>query len=374
MIRYILLFVCILFILFLLYHKPCNYISDSFSDNHTIYQIINKEQLQKIFPDTQFNLWVSHYILIHYHGHKYLYKEFDNPGFCINDCYISFWFKSIDPYVLSKRKYDKYYFIISVWDGSYVETPMNDDTNEIQFVHSTSIDDFQIQKRSSPSVLPILHNKKYFGCFCKHVNDPVAILILDPLFIESNAYYVEKKHIDLYHETVTWKQKKNKIVYRGSIRNGSPYNFFNYHDMKNGHRQFLYENREKWKHVLDYESNYLSITDMCGFKYILDIDGWTNAWGLVWKLYSGSVVMKQDSIWKQWYYDDLKPFVHYIPIRNDFSDLEEKYQWCINHPDECRLIINNATRFVTDRLNISTATKHMQQHVWSQYFEKFSSF
>lgn len=357
---YIILFLSILLVL-LYCHKRYYRMSELFLND---IQEIDKHRLQTFFPDAQFNLWVCHYVFIHYHGRKYLYKDYDNTGFSINNLYVPFWFKYIDPYILSKRNYEKYYFIFSVWDGSYVETPMNGTV--IEFMHSTSINEFQEKKRLRPSLLPILHNKKYFGCFSKHIHDPIAIAILDPLFIETHAYEKEKRLIDSHY--LPWHEKKNKIVFRGSIKNGSPYNFIHYENMIEGHRRFLYKNRDKFKKILDYEDNYLSITEMCKFKYILDIDGWTNAWGLVWKLYSGSVVMKNDSVWKQWYYDSLKPFVHYVPILNDLSDLQEKYQWCIDHPDECEIIIKNAIRFVKDRLNMDSATKDMQDIVWSQYF------
>ncbi|HID78131.1 MAG TPA: hypothetical protein EYP56_19325 [Planctomycetaceae bacterium] len=40
-----------------------------------------------------------------------------------------------------------------------------------------------------------------------------------------------------------------------------------------------------------------------------------------------------------------QPWLHYVPIRDDFSDLDEKVEWCDNHRDECRRIGEQAKAF-----------------------------
>jgi hypothetical protein len=60
------------------------------------------------------------------------------------------------------------------------------------------------------------------------------------------------------------------------------------------------------------------------FRYQIDIDGNSNAWqGLFMKLLSGSVVLKIGSPhrFRQWYYDRLQPWVNYVPVATDLSDL-----------------------------------------------------
>jgi len=36
--------------------------------------------------------------------------------------------------------------------------------------------------------------------------------------------------------------------------------------------------------------------------------------------------------------DQLEPWVHYIPLAQDFSDLEEKTRWCLVNLDKCEAI------------------------------------
>ena len=83
--------------------------------------------------------------------------------------------------------------------------------------------------------------------------------------------------------------------------------------------------------------------DMINYKYILDIDGNASTWdATAWKLNSGSVIFKTDSNWEQWFYKEYKPWVHYVPVADDFSDIQERYKWCEANPKKCVEMIRNA--------------------------------
>ncbi len=70
----------------------------------------------------------------------------------------------------------------------------------------------------------------------------------------------------------------------------------------------------------------------------IDIDGNVNSWGLLWKLLSGSCILRVQSTRQQWYHQRLHPWVHLVPIQADLSDLNEQLEWCINHSKECAAI------------------------------------
>ncbi len=59
-------------------------------------------------------------------------------------------------------------------------------------------------------------------------------------------------------------------------------------------------------------------TDFLKYRYLVDIDGNSNSWSLLLKLLMGSCVLKTATELRQWYYADLRPWVHYIPIRPTF--------------------------------------------------------
>jgi len=56
------------------------------------------------------------------------------------------------------------------------------------------------------------------------------------------------------------------------------------------------------------------------YRGVIDIDGHVNAWGLVHRLQSGSVVMRVESDQINAYILKLRPNVHYVPLAADLSD------------------------------------------------------
>ena len=77
------------------------------------------------------------------------------------------------------------------------------------------------------------------------------------------------------------------------------------------------------------------------FKYQIDIDGNSNSWsGLFQKLLSGGPVLKVASPYGycQWYYDRLRPWVNFVSVCSDMSDLVDKIGWLREHDDAaCRV-------------------------------------
>ncbi|MEY3032546.1 MAG: hypothetical protein RLZZ622_1021, partial [Planctomycetota bacterium] len=47
---------------------------------------------------------------------------------------------------------------------------------------------------------------------------------------------------------------------------------------------------------------------------------------------------------RQWYYDRLVPWVHYVPVAADLSDFAERLDWCRRHPRQCREIAGGGQR------------------------------
>jgi len=101
---------------------------------------------------------------------------------------------------------------------------------------------------------------------------------------------------------------------------------------------------EKNEYVL---GDYKNLEQQLESKFLISIEGNDVASNLKWMLLSNSVVLMPKPTICSWYMEDtLKPFIHYVPLNDDFSDLEEKYNWCLSNPDECIFISNNATEYI----------------------------
>lgn len=84
------------------------------------------------------------------------------------------------------------------------------------------------------------------------------------------------------------------------------------------------------------------------FKYVLSVEGDGPCENLPWLLRSNSVVLMAAPTMSSWFLEErLRPFVHYVPLSSDFSDLEEMLEWCKTHDSDCEQISRNATHFMS---------------------------
>lgn len=86
-------------------------------------------------------------------------------------------------------------------------------------------------------------------------------------------------------------------------------------------------------------------------KYLPYVDGvMCAAPALQWRLLSGSLTFKPDSEEIQWFYRALKPYIHYVPVKSDLSDLIEKIEWAKEHDGECKQIASQALKFAEENI------------------------
>jgi serine/threonine protein kinase len=115
--------------------------------------------------------------------------------------------------------------------------------------------------------------------------------------------------------------------------------------------------------------NFLSPKQQSGYKYIVHVDGHVSAFRLSLELSMGSVILLVESQWKIWYRDFLLPFgdtydeklAHYIPVKEDLSDLIEKIQWCRDNDEKCEQIAKNALHFFRKYLQKDGVLQYMQK-------------
>ena len=96
------------------------------------------------------------------------------------------------------------------------------------------------------------------------------------------------------------------------------------------------------------------------YKYLASIDG-NSATGtrVPWIMLSSSVLAKQTSSKIEWFYPALKPYVHYVPIQEDLTDILEQIEWMRSHNKEVLKISQNARNFVKNNL----MPEHIDQQI-----------
>jgi hypothetical protein len=95
---------------------------------------------------------------------------------------------------------------------------------------------------------------------------------------------------------------------------------------------------------------FMAFAEQAHYKYILHIAGHVSAFRLSMELATRSVVLKVKSEWKVWYESDLVEYVHYVPIKEDLSDLLDQIEWCRLNDGKCKQISINARSFYDQRL------------------------
>jgi hypothetical protein len=114
----------------------------------------------------------------------------------------------------------------------------------------------------------------------------------------------------------------------------------------------------------------LSMREQLQSKFLLSLEGNDVATGLKWMLYSNSAVVMPRPTCETWACEgELIAFKHYIPVKDDLSDIEEVFDWCLTHLDAAEEIARNGRRYIEDFLDGSLETEILR-HVISSYLEK----
>ena len=88
--------------------------------------------------------------------------------------------------------------------------------------------------------------------------------------------------------------------------------------------------------------------ELAKFKYHIDFGGgggttWT---GTTDKLKMAGLLFHHETVAKDYIHDDMLPWVHYVPVKEDLSDLMEKLDWAESHQAEAKEISENASRLM----------------------------
>jgi len=81
------------------------------------------------------------------------------------------------------------------------------------------------------------------------------------------------------------------------------------------------------------------------YSILIDIEGNGYSGRLKHLLWSHRPLLIVDRPHKEFFFETLKEWIHYIPVKNDLSDLIEKTKWCLDNYDKGLIISENAFQF-----------------------------
>ncbi|SKB97101.1 Glycosyl transferase family 90 [Soonwooa buanensis] len=151
------------------------------------------------------------------------------------------------------------------------------------------------------------------------------------------------RHFVSVNDSKSFDSKTNKLIGRAAVHQQHRIDFFNQY-FENPLCDLGQVNKsggdQKWLKPK------ISIDEHLKNKFVLSLEGNDVATNLKWIMCSNSLAVTPKLKMETWYMEGtLIPNEHYVQIADNYSDLEERLQYYIDHPNEAKLIIENAKEF-----------------------------
>ena len=152
------------------------------------------------------------------------------------------------------------------------------------------------------------------------------------------------RHFTFLKDKRSFESKDNKAIFRGAVYQPCRIDFMEKYfgsdwvDCADTGNKPL---KPEWRQPQ------ITLYDHLIYKFILAIEGWDVASNLKWIMSSNSIAVMPKPTVETWFMEGtLIPDYHYIEIKPDYSDLPERLQYYIDHPEEAKKIVENAHEYV----------------------------
>ncbi len=250
--------------------------------------------------------------------------------------------------------------------------PLSGDTPRIR--------DLELQKKHNVYVLDTLQVARYFDGDLRlaHVFGDVAHVPPVPSVVKSrpvdgdNANSVllklnKVRHFTFVNDRRPFASKKDMLVFRAAVNQPQRARFL---ELYRGHPLCDVGQTNRRGGNPAWQAERMTIDQQLDYKFILCIEGHDVASSLKWVMSSSSVAVMPRPKFETWFMEGkLLPGVHYVCIREDYSDLEEKLHHYMAHPGEAVEIARNANLHVA-QFKDRRREKLISLLVLDKYFEK----
>ncbi|XP_030059752.1 protein O-glucosyltransferase 1 [Microcaecilia unicolor] len=117
-----------------------------------------------------------------------------------------------------------------------------------------------------------------------------------------------------------------------------------------------YTKNQAWKSEKDTlgkpPAKEVPLVDHCKYKYLFNFRGVAASFRLKHLFLCGSLVFHVGAEWLEFFYPQLKPWVHFIPVKQDLSDVRELLQFVKENDETAHEIAERGRQFITDHLQM----------------------
>lgn len=174
------------------------------------------------------------------------------------------------------------------------------------------------------------------------------------------------RHYIFVNDKTCFSDKKNRLVSRSKARQEHRIRFLE----KYSDHPLCDIGQVNTDMNIQFLKNRLTIEEQLKYKFILCLEGNDVASNLKWVMSSNSIAVMTKPKYESWFMEGtLIPDYHYILIKDDYSDLEERLTYYINNTQEALQIIKNAHEYVAQFKN-EKQEDLISLLVLKKYFEK----
>lgn len=176
----------------------------------------------------------------------------------------------------------------------------------------------------------------------------------------------KERHFKFVHDTLSFADKKDMLVMRNVVK-GQPHRT-RFLEMYHDHRMCDVGQTNPCEEHPEYVKDFMPISRQLDYKFVCCLEGNDVATNLKWVMSSNSIAVMPRPRRESWFMEGrLEGGVHYIEINDDFTDLEEKLRYYIQHPAEAAKIIDNAHRWV-EQFKDQKIEFHTRLQAMREYF------
>jgi len=173
------------------------------------------------------------------------------------------------------------------------------------------------------------------------------------------------RHFTFINDKKDFREKKNMLVSRNYVTQEHRIRFL---EMYINHPLCNIGKINKSSNHQNLLKEILTIEEQLDYKFILCLEGNDVASNLKWVMSSQSLAVMPVPKYETWYMEGtLIPDYHYVLIKDDYSDLEERMEYYITRTDKALEIIRNAHRYV-DQFKIKQREDLISLLVLEKYF------
>jgi len=204
---------------------------------------------------------------------------------------------------------------------------------------------------------------KVVKCFPKHylfhyVNGDVIDVPAQPSFLKSrpiegdnrNSVLLKLNAIRHYYfieKDKPFRSKKDQVVWRGTGFRPNRRRLLKMHFHNPRCNVARVDTEDDDPKQLHFVLPSMTISEQLDYKFILSLEGMDVATNLKWIMSSNSLCFTPKLRYETWFMEgQLKAGVHFVEIKDDFSDLEEKMDYYLANPEEAEAIITNAHAWI----------------------------